>query len=362
MHQGAGPKRKVGRRTLLRGLAGVALLATPAFAATASALAQRGGEANAAARVAPHSPRIWSAAMKTRVAFVKTANRAEGVRRAIDLLAPRGFAGGRLLLKPNLNSADPSPGSTHPETLRALAQWTLDAGAGRVTIGDRSGMGDTRSVMEQTGTFALGRELGVDVIVFDELDASAWAPLAPNGSHWSRGFAVPRLLTEADAVVQTCNLKTHRFGGHVTLSLKNSVGLAAKTVPGERYDYMSELHGSRHQRTMIAEINAAYAPSLIVMDGVEAFTTGGPDRGTRVPAEVVLAGTDRVAVDAVGVALLRLWGTTPEVSAGPVFGQAQIERAVELGLGVGSPAEIELATDDEPGRAYAAEVRALLDA
>ena len=356
MEPDAGICRKIGPRRLLPRLAGAAPAATPL------ALAHRYGQAVASARAATASPRARSASMGTRVAFVKTADRAEGVRRAIDLLAPNRFAGGRLLLKPNLNSADPSPGSTHPDTLRALAQWILAAGAGHVTIGDRSGMGDTRAVMEQTGTFALGRELGVDVVVLDELDAAAWAPMAPNGSHWSRGFAVPRLLTEADAVVQTCNLKTHRFGGHVTLSLKNSVGLAAKTVPGERYDYMQELHGSRHQRAMIAEINAAYAPSLIVMDGVEAFTTGGPDLGTRVPAEVILAGTDRVAVDAVAVALLRFWGTTPEVSAGPVFGQAQIARAVELGLGVGSPGEIELATDDDAGRAYATEVRAILGA
>ena len=85
---------------------------------------------------------------------------------------------------------------------------------------------------------------------------------------------------------------------------------------------------------MIAEVNAAYRPELIVLDGVEAFVTGGPDRGKLVDAGVVLAGTDRVAVDAVGVALLRHFGTTPEVSRGTIFQQEQIARAVQLGLGV----------------------------
>jgi hypothetical protein len=51
---------------------------------------------------------------------------------------------------------------------------------------------------------------------------------------------------------------------------------------------------------------------------------------------VVLAGTDRVAIDAIGVAILWLFGTTPEVSRGKVFEQEQIARAVELGLGVTS--------------------------
>ena len=58
------------------------------------------------------------------------------------------------------------------------------------------------------------------------------------------------------------------------MSLKNSVGLVAKSVPGERYDYMSELHSSPYQRHMIAEINVAYQPALIVVDGVEAFVVG----------------------------------------------------------------------------------------
>ena len=70
----------------------------------------------------------------------------------------------------------------------------------------------------------------------------------------------------ADGVVQTCCLKTHRYGGHFTMSLKNTVGLVAKRVPGESYDYMTELHGSPHQRLMIAEANAAYTPDLIVLD------------------------------------------------------------------------------------------------
>ena len=68
-----------------------------------------------------------------------------------------------------------------------------------------------------------------------------------------------------------------------------------------------------------------------------------------------------MAMDAVGVALLRRWGTTPEVSQGPIFQQEQIARAVELGLGVSSPEEIELVTDDEESEAYAAEIRAILD-
>jgi uncharacterized protein (DUF362 family) len=181
-----------------------------------------------------------------------------------------------------------------------------------------------------------------------------------DGSHWRQGFAVARPVLEADGVVQTCCLKTHRFGGHFTLSLKNSVGLVAKWVPGNNYNYMTELHSSSHQRLMIAEVNAAYQPNLVLLDGVEVFVDGGPDRGTRVDAQVVLAGTDRVAIDAVGVAILRYFGTTPAVSQGPIFEQEQIARAVELGLGVEGPDGIELVTDDPDSETYAAEIQEIL--
>lgn len=296
-----------------------------------------------------------------KIALVKTSNRAEGVRRAIALLGVNPARGERVLLKPNFNSADDAPGSTHHDVLRAIVLALQDMGARAITVGDRSGMGDTRRVMERKGVFALGRELGFDTAIFNELGEKDWAVLRSPDDHWSRGFAVPKLLLDAECVVQTCTLKTHRFGGHFTLSLKNSVGLVAKQTTRGGYNYMNELHSSPYQRHMIAEINRSYTPGLIVMDGVEAFTTGGPERGKKVAANVVLAGVDRVAMDAVGVAILRLLGTTPEVSRGKIFEQAQLVRAVELGLGVGSPAQIELVTGDADSAAYAQQVRRALD-
>jgi uncharacterized protein (DUF362 family) len=296
----------------------------------------------------------------TRVAFVKTQDRRAGVNQALELLQIEGMNGKELFLKPNWNSAHAAPGSTHNDILSALVQALQDMGAGLITVGDRSGMGDTRRVMEQKGVFDLANELGFDTVVFDELDASGWQMIELEGSHWQRGFAVARPVLEADAVIQTCCLKTHRFGGHFTMSLKNSVGLVAKWIPGDSYNYMSELHSSPHQRKMIAEINSAYRPDLVVLDGVEALVDAGPDTGKKVDAQVILVGTDRVAIDAVGVAVLRYFGTTPAVSQGTVFQQEQIARAVALGLGVDGPEKIELITDDPDSAAYAEEIRQVL--
>lgn len=296
----------------------------------------------------------------TQVAFVRTGDRTAGVNRALELLGAGPFAGKRLFLKPNFNSADPFPGSTHNDTLIALVRWLQAQGIENIVVGDRSGMGDTRAVMAQKGVFGLAEELGFETVVFDELDADGWEKTDVPDSHWKRGFAIACPALEADGIIQTCCLKTHRYGGHFTLSLKNSVGLAAKQIPGERHNYMQELHLSRHQRRMIAEINAAYQPDLILLDGLEAFVRGGPAKGKKVDAQVILAGTDRVAVDAVGVAILRYFGTTRKVRKGPIFEQQQIARAVALGLGVDSPEKIELVTDDPESEAYAAEIAAIL--
>ncbi len=296
----------------------------------------------------------------TQVAFVKTQDRVTGVNKALDLLGINSIKGKNLFLKPNFNSADTPPGSTHNDTLSALIRRLQAMGAERLTVGDRSGMGDTRRVMQQKDIFRMADELGFETLVFDELDDDGWELSQIADSHWQNGFAVARPILEADGVVQTCCLKTHRYGGHFTLSLKNSVGLAAKQVPGESYDYMRELHSSPYQRHMIAEINTAYQPDLIVLDGLEAFVEGGPDHGKKVDAQIILASTDRVAIDAVGVALLRYFGTTPAVSQGTIFQQEQIARAVELGLGVAGPEQIELVTDDPESAAYAQEIQQIL--
>ncbi len=268
--------------------------------------------------------------------------------------------GKHVFLKPNFNSADPTPGSTHPEVLAALVLALKEMGALKITVGDRSGMGDTRQIMEQIGVFKLGQELGFETLVFDELAAQDWVMFQPPGMHWEKGFPMARACCEAQALVQTCCLKTHGYGGHFTLSLKNSVGMVAKRLPSDNYNFMQELHNSPHQRRMIAEINAAYAPALVVLDGVEAFISGGPDRGERVSPEVILAGTDRVAIDAVGVAILRDYGCRTEVSRGRIFQQEQIARAVELGLGVDSPEKIEFLTGDADSTAYGEKIRGIL--
>ena len=289
---------------------------------------------------------------RTPVVLVKTRDRVTGIRKALELWGQNPVAGKTVALKANFNSANLSPASTHPDTLRTLVQDLWGMGARSLTLAERSGSANTRSVLTELGIFDLAAELGVDTVVLNDLlDQSNWDMIQPPGSHWQNGFPFSRIFREADAVVQTCCLKPHQWGA-ITLSLKNSVGMVARYVKGLDHDYMSEMHASKIG-TKVAEINFAYTPSLILLDGVEAFITGGPDQGQKVWGDVILVGADRVAIDAVGVALLRYLGYTGPASRGPIFQQEQIARAVELGLGVDGPEKIRLVTDDIESQAYA---------
>ncbi|MCJ7604828.1 MAG: DUF362 domain-containing protein [Dehalococcoidales bacterium] len=299
----------------------------------------------------------------TKISLVNTTDRAEGTRRAVDLLGINPVQGKAVVLKPNFNTADPAPGSTDIDTLRSLIVKLNEMGAKCITIAERSGPGPTtRANMEKKGVFDLQKELGFDIIDLQSMDRDGWVLVRPESSHWKEGFLFPKVYQDAESIVSTCCLKTHQFGGHFTLSLKNSVGMVPPGLGSgdNNYPYMNELHSSPHQRKMIAEINTAYSPDLIVLDGVEAFVDGGPHTGTRADANVILGGTDRVAIDAVGVAILRMLGTTPEVTNGKIFEQDQIARAAELGLGVTSADRIELVTDDAESAAYAEKVREIL--
>ena len=297
---------------------------------------------------APPNPPAPPKDTRTRVALVRDSDRARGITRAVALLGLPELGG----KKPNFNSEHATPGSSHEQTLQTLLKMLTERGA-NVTLGDRSGMAVTREAMETKDVFKLAKKYNTRAIVFDELAKKDWRHATPRGGHLSRGIYLPSPFLDADFTISTCCLKTHRFGGHFTMALKNSVGLVADRLPGTSYRFMRELHRSDDKRLMMAEINTCVSPDLIVLDGVEAFVNGGPEDGDRARGDLILAGTDPVAIDALAVAMLRKLGTTKEVSTGPIHKLDQIRQALSLNLGTADPTKINILTDDAPSRALA---------
>jgi uncharacterized protein (DUF362 family) len=292
---------------------------------------------------------------KAKVVLVKTEDRIKGIPAALKLMAVESPKGKKVLIKPNFNTADPTPGSTHNDTLRQLVLEMKARGAAQITIGERSGPPQTKSVMEAKGIPALAQELGFGIINFEELGADGWVHFNPPGNHWQNGFDVARPVVEAEYLLWTCCLKTHGSGGIHSMSIKLAVGTTNKNL-------MRELHGARqtHMRRMIAEVHQAFKPRLIVMDGVDVFVDGGPSQGKLVKGGVIIAGTDRIAIDAVGLAVLKNLGSNDAIMVPKIFEQEQIQRAVELGLGVSSPNDIEIVTGDPASRAYADTLKEIL--
>ena len=286
----------------------------------------------------------------TKVAVISTNDRVYGVNESIELLGINPVKGKDVIFKPNFNTADPPPASSSMETIRQLIMKLKEMGAKSIIIAERSGPAKTSDVFEKKGLNALAKELDFTVVDLTRIPREEYILKKPEGSHWRDGFFFAKIYDEAECIVETFCLKTHLYGGHFTLSLKNAVGIVKKKN-------MSELHSSEHQRDMIAEINSVYKPDLIVMDGIITFVDRGPMEGTRVEGNVFVAGTDKIAIDAVGVALLRILGTTPEVTQGPIFEQDQIKRAVELGIGVSSPLNIEFLTDSEESERLVAQIK-----
>jgi len=281
-------------------------------------------------------------------------DRASATKKVVEAFGMPPLAGKKVLVKPNFNTADLAPGSTHIDTLRTMIQLIKKQGPSSITVGDRSGPAKTSKVFQEKGVFALSEELGFECLVFDEMPKDRWVKINPPGSHWLNGFWFAKPVLEADAVISLCCMKTHQYGGHFTMSLKLSTGMVHSRN-------MTELHTSViNQRNMIAEMNWAYKPALVVMDGVEAFYTGGPMSGARWRADLTFASNDRVAMDAVGVAALKMHGTTRKLEGRRIFQLDQIRRAVELGIGARGPDDIELVAVDEKTKDIADRIRGVL--
>ena len=281
-------------------------------------------------------------------------DRASGTRKVVRALGMPDLTGKNVLIKPNFNTADSPPGSTHIDTIRAAVELVRENGPGRITLADRSGPAKTSAVFREKGVFELAEQMGFECLALDEMPKDRYAKIKPPGSHWMNGFYFARPVLEADAVISLCCLKTHQYGGHFTMSLKLTTGMVHRSN-------MTELHTSViNQRNMIAEMNYAYKPALIVMDGVEAFYEGGPMTGTIWNANLTFAATDRVAMDAVGVAALKMHGTTRKIMGKKVFEQDQIKRAAELGLGATGPDQVEIIGVDEGSDALASKLRPML--
>ncbi|MDM8000680.1 MAG: DUF362 domain-containing protein [Dehalococcoidia bacterium] len=247
------------------------------------------------------------------------------VSRSLDLIGGIGKLGGKgdtIMVKPNFNSPDPPPGSTDLDFLRAVLELLLQTGA-RVVVGESSGgmWRPTRKTLDKLGVPQLLSKMGVEMIAFDD-HPREWIRVDIRGDYL-KTVTMPKSAYEATKLVYLPCLKTHNLG-RFTMSLKLGMGLVH---PGQRRAIHS---GNLEQKAV--EINLAWQPHLIIMDGRKAFVSGGPDKGDLVEPGFILASGDMVAIDVEGLKVLLSYRARNRIPQNP-WDSPQIVTALRHRLG-----------------------------
>ena len=248
-------------------------------------------------------------------------------------LSALSLSGKRVLVKPNVVNNRPPPSTTSPVVVDGVVRLIQTAG-GQVTVADSSGMlrFPTSENLSETGVRRAAESIGAQVLALED---HPWVRVEPSSATEAPSYLISRPVYDADVFVNLPVVKTHQFA-HYSCSLKNLVGIVhPRDRPSIRL-----LSGHWHER--IADLNLAVHPDLTIADATTMMIAGGPTSGTPVQANVLLLSGDRVALDAVAVALIRSYGAWPKVQGMTVWAQRQIKRAGELGLGARGPNQMEL--------------------
>jgi uncharacterized protein (DUF362 family) len=223
--------------------------------------------------------------------------------------------GDTVLVKVACNSGNAYPATTDPVAVHALVRLLREKGAGRVLVGDMSGVqfvrfgpdelsGSTRALMERNGLARAASEAGAELHPFEEAGWDAFFPERPEApGAWTGPLWLPAVLRETDHVVLMPRCARHLLAGS-TLGLKAAVGWW-------RHDSRLEYH--RDASTFSEKTaDARHVPALrdrqrlVLSSATRILTTFGPDEGHVLEPDtgLVMASRDVVAHDMVSLAWL----------------------------------------------------------
>jgi uncharacterized protein (DUF362 family) len=281
------------------------------------------------------APKLYREGGKSLVAVAWAQEEEERLREALALLGglgPLGIRGKKVLLKPNVVAGAGPPTTTSAPLIGATVRLLYQEGAREVWVGDMSALMrlPTRANMLRTGIKEASERAGARVLYFEKHD---WVRVRLEGTRHVREVFLSEWLYRADVFINMPVLKTHSSAGY-SICLKNFVGA---THFRQRPYFISR----RHWEEVVAELNLAWRPHLNLADGSWVMLQGGPWRGRAEKLDILLAGADMVALDAVGLALIRSFRLWSPLEPG-VWRMRQLRRAVQLGLGAQGPEHIRL--------------------
>jgi uncharacterized protein (DUF362 family) len=251
------------------------------------------------------------------------------LRRVVDGLG--GFPwlrkGDSILLKVSCNSGDSYPWTTSPELLETVARLLKESGAGRLVVGEESGLEwvhkgnhkptffdyrknrTTAHLLRKNGLLQAAHAAGCEIVLYEQTDYDqAFFKSYPEVDKpgWKDGVMVPTLLKEVDHILYLPRVCTHVLGG-ATLGLKIAVGFL-------REDSRWELHNfAKSFMCKCAEINAIPEIKdklrMIISDVYKVGTTFGPDKmllgyEAEMNPRLIIGSTNIVSHDVVAFTLL----------------------------------------------------------
>ncbi len=199
--------------------------------------------------------------------------------------------GQRVLLKPNLLSAkDPLRAvTTHPNLVEAVAEEVRRVGAVPF-VGDSPGgaMRGIKRVWANTGMEEMAGRAGLELVNFEASGSKG----IKFGKHT---FYVAKPVLDADVIINLPKLKTHSLT-LLTCAVKNMFGV----MPGFRKGEQHKLYPKPAEfAQMLVHLYKLVPPSLTIVDAVLAMEGNGPSSGQPRWLNILMAGEDAVAVDAV---------------------------------------------------------------
>ncbi len=227
-------------------------------------------------------------------------NKLGGIEKYVDL-------GRRVVIKPNVVSEHGLKDGiyqggivTDPRLVRALVEILLPR-AGQIIIAEGSSINrsETGKMFEHYGYAGIVQLDPEKISLLDLNQDESREIRVPAGKRMS-SRNIPLTLEEADVIISMPVMKIH-FAALVSLSLKN---LQGAVPPLEKY--MSHFFGLWQS---LININQMVKPDLIIIDGLYGQEGFGPISGTPRQMDVLIAGTNPVAVDVVAT---RVMGLDPE--------------------------------------------------
>ena len=214
-------------------------------------------------------------------------------RAAIDAIGGIGrfiSRGDVVMLKPNVAFDRPPAlaATTHPDSLRAMAQLVLEAGAKKVIVADNP-INSPAGCFLKSGLESVANDLDLTLMYPEQ---SAFTYLEMDGEilrHWP---LFHRPFEQADKVIGIAPCKDHNLCS-ASMTMKNWYGL----LGGRRNQFHQHIH------SIISDFALMMKPTLVVLDGMSVLMSNGPTGGRLSDVKemgTVVAGTDMVAVDSYG--------------------------------------------------------------